>query len=155
MLCDLATLETLPPHDFVAGLAEVVKCGFIADPVILDLVEADPEGVKRADGPHVRELIERAIRVKADVVAQDLKEADLREILNYGHTFGHAVEQVERYAFRHGAAVVDRHGLRRRARPARRQDWTTRSSSGTARSSARWGCRCPTAATSGRSCSTR
>ena len=68
VLCDLATLETLPPHDFVAGLAEVVKCGFIADPVILDLVEADPEGVKRADGPHVRELIERAIRVKADVV---------------------------------------------------------------------------------------
>ena len=53
----------------------------------------------------MRELIERAIRVKADVVSQDLKEADLREILNYGHTFGHAVEQVERYAFRHGAAV--------------------------------------------------
>ncbi len=105
VLCDLATLETLPPHDFVAGLAEVVKCGFIADPAILDLVEADPEAVKRADGPHIRELIERAIRVKADVVSQDFKEADLREILNYGHTFGHAVEQVERYAFRHGAAV--------------------------------------------------
>jgi len=105
VLCDLATLETLPPHDFVAGLAEVVKCGFIADPVILDLVESDPEGATRVDGPHLRELVERAIRVKAEVVAQDLKEADLREILNYGHTFGHAVEQVERYAFRHGAAV--------------------------------------------------
>ena len=49
VLCDLATLETLPTHDFVAGLAEVVKCGFIADPVILDLVEADPEGVRSAD----------------------------------------------------------------------------------------------------------
>jgi 3-dehydroquinate synthase len=105
VLCDLATLETLPTHDFVAGLAEVVKCGFIADPEILDIVEADPEGVRTAAGEHVRELIERAIRVKADVVSQDLKEADLREILNYGHTFGHAVEQVERYAFRHGAAV--------------------------------------------------
>lgn len=105
VLCDLATLETLPRHDFVAGLAEVVKCGFIADPVILDLVEADPEGASTPSGPHVRELIERAIRVKADVVGQDLTEQGLREILNYGHTFGHAVEQVERYAFRHGAAV--------------------------------------------------
>ena len=105
VLCDLATLETLPTHDFVAGLAEVVKCGFIADPVILDLVESDPEGVRSPSGEHVRELVERSVRVKADVVAQDLKESDLREILNYGHTFGHAVEQVERYAFRHGAAV--------------------------------------------------
>ncbi|MDR6865220.1 3-dehydroquinate synthase [Phycicoccus sp. 3266] len=105
VLCDLATLETLPRHDFVAGLAEVVKCGFIADPVILDLVEADPEGVSTPSGPHVRELIERAVQVKADVVGQDLTEQGLREILNYGHTFGHAVEQVERYAFRHGAAV--------------------------------------------------
>lgn len=105
VLCDLATLETLPPHDFVAGLAEVVKCGFIADPEILKLVEADPGGVRAVTGQHVREVIERAIRVKAEVVAQDLKESSLREILNYGHTFGHAVEQVERYQFRHGAAV--------------------------------------------------
>jgi 3-dehydroquinate synthase len=105
VLCDLATLETLPPNDFVAGLAEVVKAGFIADPVILDLVESDVEGAKSATGPHVRELVERAIRVKAEVVSKDPKEADLREVLNYGHTFGHAVEQVERYQFRHGAAV--------------------------------------------------
>jgi 3-dehydroquinate synthase len=105
VLCDLATLETLPQHDFVAGLAEVVKCGFIADPVILDLVESDLEGARSVHGPHVRELIERAVRVKADVVAEDLRESSLREVLNYGHTFGHAVEQVERYAFRHGAAV--------------------------------------------------
>ena len=105
VLCDLGTLETLPQHDFVAGLAEVVKCGFIADPVILDLVESDLEGARSAQGPHVRELIERAVRVKADVVSEDLRESSLREVLNYGHTFGHAVEQVERYAFRHGAAV--------------------------------------------------
>jgi len=105
VLCDLATLQTLPPHDFTAGLAEVVKCGFIADPVILDLVEADPEGARTPDGPHVRELIERAIAVKAEVVAADLRESSLREVLNYGHTFGHAVEQVEHYQFRHGAAV--------------------------------------------------
>ena len=105
VLCDLATLETLPTHDFVAGLAEVVKCGFIADPVILDIVEADPQGAASPTGPYVRELIERAVAVKAAVVADDLKDHGQREFLNYGHTFGHAVEQVERYQFRHGAAV--------------------------------------------------
>jgi 3-dehydroquinate synthase len=105
VLCDLDALETLPVHDFVAGLAEVVKCGFVADPVILDLVADDPVGVRGPSGMHVRELVERSVRVKADVVAQDLRESSLREILNYGHTFGHAVEQVERYRFRHGAAV--------------------------------------------------
>ena len=105
VLCDLATLETLPSDDFVSGMAEVVKCGFIADPAILDLVEADPEGAKRCDGPAVRELIERSILVKARVVTEDLKESSLREILNYGHTFAHAIEQVERYTWRHGAAV--------------------------------------------------
>lgn len=105
VLCDLGTLQTLPQHDFVAGLAEVVKCGFIADPVILDLVESDLEDARSVHGRHVRELVERAIRVKAEVVAEDLRESSLREVLNYGHTFGHAVEQVERYSFRHGAAV--------------------------------------------------
>jgi len=105
VLCDLATLETLPSDDFVSGMAEVIKCGFIADPAILDLVEADPEGAKRCDGPAVRELIERSILVKAHVVTEDLRESSLREILNYGHTFAHAIEQVERYTWRHGAAV--------------------------------------------------
>jgi 3-dehydroquinate synthase len=105
VLCDLTTLETLPRNDLVSGLAEVVKCGFIADPVILDLVEAQPEAATQPGSAVLRELIERSIAVKARVVAADLKEASLREILNYGHTFGHAVEQVERYSWRHGAAV--------------------------------------------------
>ncbi len=106
VLCDLDALETLPRNDFVAGLAEVVKCGFIADPVILDLVEADPRGGDpAATARTLRELIERAIAVKAEVVAEDLRESSLREILNYGHTLGHAVEQVERYRWRHGDAV--------------------------------------------------
>jgi 3-dehydroquinate synthase len=100
VVCDLGTLETLPPNDFAAGLAEVAKAGFIADPVILELLEDDPTGRR-----HVRELIERSIRVKADVVSGDPKEAGRREILNYGHTLGHAVEKVERYHWRHGAAV--------------------------------------------------
>ncbi|MBR7839363.1 3-dehydroquinate synthase [Actinospica durhamensis] len=105
VLCDLGALETLPRNDFVAGLAEVVKCGFIADPRILELIEGDIDGARRYDGPHTKELIERAIRVKAEVVSQDLRESGLREILNYGHTLGHAIERNERYQWRHGAAV--------------------------------------------------
>lgn len=105
VLCDLATLDSLPGAEFVTGMAEVVKAGFIADPVILDLIEEDVAGAARADGRHIRELIERSIRMKADVVASDLREAGEREILNYGHTLGHAIEKVERYRWRHGAAV--------------------------------------------------
>ncbi|MFW5474336.1 3-dehydroquinate synthase [Knoellia sp. CPCC 206450] len=106
VLCDLDLLSTLPREDYVAGLAEIIKAGFIVDPVILDLVAGDPEAAGRPDGPHTLELVERAIRVKADVVSQDLNESSLREILNYGHTFGHAIEQVEQYRRRHGEAVA-------------------------------------------------
>lgn len=105
VLVDLDTLDTLPPNELISGMAEVVKCGFIADPVILDLVEADPSAVKDPRNDVVRELIERAISVKARVVSEDLKESGLREILNYGHTLGHAIELTERYSWRHGAAV--------------------------------------------------
>ncbi|WP_327174696.1 3-dehydroquinate synthase [Streptomyces sp. NBC_01335] len=105
VLCDLAALDSLPVHDYVSGMAEIIKAGFIADPVILDLVEGDPEGARTPAGPHTAELIERSIRVKAEVVSSDLKESGLREILNYGHTLGHAIEKNERYKWRHGAAV--------------------------------------------------
>ncbi|MFF4944058.1 3-dehydroquinate synthase [Streptomyces rubiginosohelvolus] len=105
VLCDLAALASLPVHDYVSGMAEIIKAGFIADPVILDLVEADPEGARTPSGPHTAELIERSIRVKAEVVSSDLKESGLREILNYGHTLGHAIEKNERYKWRHGAAI--------------------------------------------------
>jgi 3-dehydroquinate synthase len=105
VLCDLATLGSLGVNDYIAGLAEVVKCGFIADPSILELIEADPELVTRPGNPHEAELIERSVAVKARVVSQDLTEQGLREILNYGHTLGHAIEKAERYTWRHGAAV--------------------------------------------------
>ncbi|MFJ8981407.1 3-dehydroquinate synthase [Streptomyces sp. NPDC102282] len=105
VLCDLAALDSLPVHDYVSGMAEIIKAGFIADPVILDLVEADPQGARTPAGPHTAELIERSIRVKAEVVSSDLKESGLREILNYGHTLAHAIEKNERYKWRHGAAV--------------------------------------------------
>ncbi len=105
VIVDLATLETLPHNELVAGLAEVVKCGFIADPEILNLIEADPQGCTSPTSPVLAELVRRAIQVKATVVAQDLKESDLREILNYGHTLAHAIEKRERFKWRHGSAV--------------------------------------------------
>jgi 3-dehydroquinate synthase len=105
VIVDLAMLETLPPNELVAGMAEVVKAGFIADPVILDLIEADPKAAIDPSGSVLPELIRRAIAVKSTVVAADEKESALREILNYGHTLAHAIERRERYRWRHGAAV--------------------------------------------------
>lgn len=105
VLCDLTALETLPRHDYVAGLAEVIKVGFTHDPRILELIEADPAAAQTPAGPHTRELVERAIVVKAQVVGDDLTEQGQREFLNYGHTLGHAIEKVEDYRWRHGAAV--------------------------------------------------
>jgi len=112
VLCDLETLTSLPRNELISGLAEVVKCGFVADPGILDLVEADPLAAVAPDSAVLRELVERAIRVKVDVVVSDLKETGGasghpgREVLNYGHTLAHAIERAERYSFRHGAAVA-------------------------------------------------
>jgi 3-dehydroquinate synthase len=105
VVCDLDLLAGVAPDDYAAGLAEVVKCGFIADPVILDLLEADPPGAARPGNPAEAELIQRSVRVKAKVVGEDLTERGPREILNYGHTLGHAIEQLEQYRWRHGAAV--------------------------------------------------
>jgi 3-dehydroquinate synthase len=102
VLCDLDTLDSLPAADLRAGLAEVAKCGFIVDPEILTLIEER----EYRDPPVLRELVERAIRVKAQVVSADLRESGLREILNYGHTLGHAIEHVEGYRWRHGEAVA-------------------------------------------------
>ena len=112
VLCDLDLLQTLPPPELVAGLGEVVKCGFIADPEILRVVEADPAAVLDPASPQLREIVERAIQVKVDVVVGDLKETGGaeghpgREVLNYGHTMAHAVEKGTGYRVRHGEAVA-------------------------------------------------
>ena len=112
VLCDLATLDSLPREDLVAGLGEVVKCGFIADPEILALVESTDPAALTPDSPVLRDLVERAIRVKVDVVVGDLKETGGvdghpgREVLNYGHTLAHAIERAEGYTVRHGDAVA-------------------------------------------------
>jgi 3-dehydroquinate synthase len=111
VLCDLAVLRTLPAEEWCSGLAEVVKAGFIADPEILDIVERAPDQASTPEGRWTRELITRSIRVKADVVSVDLKETGAgggigREMLNYGHTLGHAIERAENYRWRHGPAVA-------------------------------------------------
>lgn len=111
VLCDLDLLATLPPVEVAAGLGEVVKCGFIADPEILELVERDSADALDHRSSVLRELIERAVRVKAEVVSADLKETGGteghpgREVLNYGHTLAHAIERAQDYGIRHGAAV--------------------------------------------------
>jgi 3-dehydroquinate synthase len=101
VLADTDALAELPDAEFRSGLAEVVKCGFIADAEILRLLTADPTGL----GDTV-ELIARAVQVKADAVGEDLYDTGRREFLNYGHTLGHAIERVEDFGWRHGEAIA-------------------------------------------------
>lgn len=111
--CDADYLLTQSRNDLVAGLAEVVKCGFIKDVEILDIVENSRDLLSASHDAALSddavdtllELVRRSVQVKADVVGSDLRESHLREILNYGHTLGHAIEHVERYKWRHGAAI--------------------------------------------------
>jgi 3-dehydroquinate synthase len=114
VVCDLGLLASLPSAELVSGLGEVVKCGFIADPEILRLVEERPDAARDPGSPVLHELVERAVRVKADVVAGDLRETagsgagghPGREVLNYGHTMAHAIERATDYTVRHGEAVA-------------------------------------------------
>jgi len=97
VLIDTSYLTKLPARDLSAGMAEVIKCGFISDYKILNLVQDDVIDFDQ--------LIYRAVKVKAKVVAKDFKESKLREILNYGHTLGHAIEKDSKFRLRHGEAV--------------------------------------------------
>ncbi|MEN9715538.1 MAG: hypothetical protein RJA35_1005, partial [Actinomycetota bacterium] len=106
VICDLDTLATLAKNEIVAGFGEVAKYGFIQDTKILEIIEADVERATDPNTPEFRELVERSIAIKARVVGSDFKEAGLREILNYGHTLGHAIEHAEKYRWRHGAAIA-------------------------------------------------
>ncbi|UOY02777.1 3-dehydroquinate synthase [Blastococcus sp. PRF04-17] len=101
VLADTDSLTGLSDPEFRSGLAEVVKCGFIADGEILRLLSADPSGRRDTE-----ELIERAVQVKADAVGEDLYDLGRREFLNYGHTLGHAIERVEDFGWRHGEAIA-------------------------------------------------
>jgi 3-dehydroquinate synthase len=105
VLIDTSWLKTLSDRDFAAGMAEVVKCGFIVDPQILDLLKGKNLSAIRNDSALVQDLITRSVAVKAHVVANDFKESFGREVLNYGHTLGHAIEIHSKYSLRHGEAV--------------------------------------------------
>ena len=98
VIIDQSFLTTLSTRDFNAGMAEVIKAGFIDNPKILELASKAVE--------NIGELIWLSIEVKAKVVSIDFKESKQREILNYGHTLGHAIEKLEDYKLRHGEAVA-------------------------------------------------
>ena len=105
VLIDTNFLSSLSDRDIAAGMAEVIKCGFIADPKILGLAAAHSVATLRQDPEAISELIRRAVTVKAQVVSSDFKESFAREALNYGHTLGHAIEIFSKYKLRHGEAV--------------------------------------------------
>ena len=105
VIIDVDFLETLTLRDVSAGMAEVIKCGFIADPEILKLSSGCTAQTLLSDREILIDLIYRAVRVKATVVSNDFKESFAREALNYGHTLGHAIEIHAKYQLRHGEAV--------------------------------------------------
>jgi 3-dehydroquinate synthase len=105
VVVDLDVLDDLPRNEILAGFAEIVKCGFIGEPEILDIIEADVDRATDPHSPEFRRVVELSIALKARVVGEDFKESGVREILNYGHTLGHAIEHAERYRWRHGAAI--------------------------------------------------
>jgi 3-dehydroquinate synthase len=106
VIIDADFLKTLSDRDFSAGMAEVIKCGFIADPKILELASKYSVESLRNKPEVISELIQRAVTVKAQVVSSDFKESFAREVLNYGHTLGHAIEIHAKYQLRHGEAVA-------------------------------------------------
>ena len=106
VIVDIEFLHTLSARDLSAGMAEVIKCGFIADPEILKLSAQCSTQTLLTKPDVLQDLISRAIAVKAEVVSSDFKESYAREALNYGHTLGHAIEMHSKYELRHGEAVA-------------------------------------------------
>jgi 3-dehydroquinate synthase len=106
VIADTATLDTLPLRELSAGLAEVIKHGAIIDPGFFDWIEANMGKLVARDGAALAHAIQRSCEIKADVVRQDEREGGLRAILNFGHTFGHAIEAGLGYGeWLHGEAV--------------------------------------------------
>jgi len=106
VVCDLDTLKTLPDRELSAGLAEVIKYGPIADLKFLDWIEANMDRLLARDVQALAHAVQRSCEIKAWVVGQDERESGLRAILNFGHTFGHAIEAGLGYgAWLHGEAV--------------------------------------------------
>jgi 3-dehydroquinate synthase len=106
VVCDLDTLDTLPPREIAAGLAEVIKYGPIADAALLDWIEANLDALVARDKTVLAHAVKRSCEIKAEVVGSDEREGGVRAILNFGHTFGHAIEAGLGYGeWLHGEAV--------------------------------------------------
>jgi len=106
VLCDLNTLATLPPREFRAGLAEVIKYGIIYDAGLFARLERDLNRLLKLETKTLSDVVARCCEIKADVVSQDETETGLRAILNFGHTIGHALEAISRYGkYLHGEAI--------------------------------------------------
>jgi len=105
VIADLDTLESLPKVELGSGFGEIIKCGFIKDPVILDLIEENVSESVDVRSDRFFELVSRTIQVKVDTVGSDFRESGNREFLNYGHTLGHSIELAEHYKMKHGHAV--------------------------------------------------
>ena len=106
VLCDLDTLRTLPEREFRAGLAEVIKYGIIYDAKLFSRLERGLEKILKREPKTLGQIIARCCEIKADVVSQDETESGLRAILNFGHTIGHAIENISGYGkFLHGEAI--------------------------------------------------
>jgi shikimate kinase/3-dehydroquinate synthase len=106
VVCDVAVLGSLPVEEVRAGLAEVIKHGFIAEPDLIHLVEKETTAILDRDAALLTELVARSARIKAAIVSSDEREHGVRALLNYGHTFAHAIEQIGSFAMRHGEAVA-------------------------------------------------
>ena len=106
VLADVAVLQTLPPREYTAGLAEVIKYGIIRDAAFFDQLEQQADGLRAGDPALLESVIAHCCRIKAEVVRLDERERSLRAILNFGHTLGHALEQAAGYGrYLHGEAV--------------------------------------------------
>jgi 3-dehydroquinate synthase len=106
VLCDLDTMRTLPEREFRAGLAEVIKYGIIYDARLFAQLERDLPKLLRREPPTLAAVVARCCEIKADVVGQDETENGLRAILNFGHTIGHAIENISGYGrYLHGEAI--------------------------------------------------
>jgi 3-dehydroquinate synthase len=104
VICDTTMLRTLPEDEYLSGLAELIKTGIIGDPEIIDMMEMNQSKIIRRDRELLTELVARSVRYKASVVSKDERETGLRRVLNFGHTFGHAIELQE--SVKHGFAVA-------------------------------------------------
>lgn len=106
VISDTATLKTLPVKEFKNGLAEIIKCAIIEDPELFTILEQGMGRIKSRDTELIGEVISRCAGIKAEIIAKDERDLGLRNILNYGHTFGHAIETVSDFQTQHGKAVA-------------------------------------------------